>query len=244
MGYLTLDPYQSGCKLKGAIWTGQLVWKRITGNFQWPLGNVVADVGGDWRPRQGNAWVFSLLISRPEKMKSVRIIVCPQASKYGSRWNQAVYSMRILLHWQFFKIFRFGWQQIQDLAVMERSQKSAMTTNHSLEPRSIGDFTSEGFTLMTRSWRVNMGCIETKKTCFPHPKKTLVTSGGYRMYVHVAIPYLSSRDTWQHTWNVATEVRPWWSRNKVSTLFSVKHIYMYIYNIHSFYPCVKWISMV
>jgi hypothetical protein len=48
-------------------------------------------------------------------------------------------------------IFRFGWQQIQDLAVMERSQKSAMTTNHSLEPRSIGDFTSEGFTLMTRS---------------------------------------------------------------------------------------------
>ena len=121
----------------------------------------------------GNAWVFSLLISRPEKMKSVRIIVCPQASKYGSRWNQAVYSMRILLHWQFFKIFRFGWQQIQDLAVMERSQKSAMTTNHSLEPRSIGDFTSEGFTLMTRSWRVNMRMYRNKKKCFPHPKKTL-----------------------------------------------------------------------
>lgn len=33
-----------------------------------------------WLETARNAWVFNLLISRPEKMKSVRIIVCPQTN--------------------------------------------------------------------------------------------------------------------------------------------------------------------
>lgn len=37
--------------------------------------------------------------------------------------------------------------------------------------------------------------VSKQKNMFSTSPKNAVTSGGYRMYVHVAIPYLSSRDT-------------------------------------------------
>lgn len=227
MGYLTLDPYQSGCKLKGAIWTGQLVWKRITGNFQWPLGNVVADVGGDWRPRQGTLEFSACWSPDPKK------------------WSQ---SGSLFAHKQ------------ANMGHVETKQctpcASFCTGNFSLwmatNPRPSCDgkkpevsHDHKPFTGAPQHWRLHVRGLYSddevltrqhedvsNKKKFSTSQKNAVTSGGYRMYVHVAIPYLSSRDTWQHTWNVATEVRPWWSRNKVSTLFSVKHIYMYIYIIN------------